>query len=1081
VALACGASTVAPRQRSEPRALYSRRELVEDATHPEGSMTHRSRIPQPDRLYEEYRRAPASLSWGWRRYFAEIEGAPRPDSAGADVAAPPLLGPEDRERAARHLPHVARVPLFRTLARAEQELVAACVEELRLEPEQLLFRAGEPGDALYVVAEGSLRVVRNDQVLGVVGPGEVAGELAIVDHKPRSADVVAHTPARLLKLPGAAFEDAVRRSPALGRSLLQVLAGRMRQANAQQEKVDLLVRSFRNRGHVVAQLDPLGGAPPAEPELTLEYHGLSAADLDLPFTLRTAEGAKTLGLKAIVEKLRNTYCRSIGVQFMHIDDRRVREWLQFRMEASENRLALTRAEQRRLLEKLTDAETFETFIHKKFLGAKRFSLEGGESLIPLLDVAIEEAARHGLEEIVIGMAHRGRLNVLANIMGKSPRRIFEEFRDADPERLAGGGDVKYHMGFSNDRETASGRRVHLSLCFNPSHLEVVGPVVLGRVRAKQDRRGDLERRRVMGIVVHGDAAFAGQGVVQEILNLSGLDGYATGGVLHVIVNNQIGFTTDPPDSRSGRYATEVARTLDTPVFHVNGEDPEAVLQVMRLALEFRAEFRRDVVVDLYCYRRHGHNEGDEPSYTQPLLYKKIAAQPPPRQGYLRRLRELGGISEAEAVEIQARSVGRLDEELRRAEAGERPDEPEVRSIWAPYRGGVESATPDVDTGVATDSSSALLEALARVPDGFRPHPKLLKLLEQRREMAAGRRPLDWGAGEALALASLLVEGAHVRLSGQDAERGTFSHRHAVLHDHETNARHVPLQHLAPTQARFSVWNSPLSETGVLGFDWGYSLDVPEALVVWEAQFGDFANVAQVMIDQFVTSAEQKWGRLSGLVLLLPHGFEGQGPEHSSARLERFLSLAARDNVQVICPTTPGQIFHALRRQVKRSWRKPLVVMAPKSLLRHPAAVSGLEELASGRFRRVIGDVSGTQPAGVRKLLLCSGKVYYELAAARDAKQAADVHVARIEQLYPEPAGELATLLTSYPESTRVVWVQEEPRNMGAWTFLRLLAEKGFWCGRAVECVAREESASPASGSGATHRREQAGLVEAALA
>jgi 2-oxoglutarate dehydrogenase E1 component len=1044
-------------------------------------MAHGSRIAHPDRLYEQYRRDPASLSWGWRRYFAEIQGAPRPGGPAAPPGSAVALTPEERDRAARHLPHVARIPLFRSLARDEQELVASRVEELRLEPEQSLFRAGEPGDALYVVVEGALRVVRRDQVLGVVGAGEVAGELAIVDRKPRSADVLAHTPVSLLKLPARAFEEIVSRSPALARSLLQVLAGRMRQANAQQEKVDLLVRSFRNRGHVVAQLDPLGGRPAEEPELTLEHHGLSPAELELPFALRSAEGTKTLSLRAILEKLANTYCRSIGVQFMHIDDRRVREWLQFRMEASENRLALTRAEQRRLLEKLTDAETFETFIHKKFLGAKRFSLEGGESLIPLLDVAIEEAARHGLEEIVIGMAHRGRLNVLANILGKSPRRIFEEFRDADPERLAGGGDVKYHMGFSNDRELAGGARIHLSLCFNPSHLEVVGPVVLGRVRAKQDRRGDLERRRVMGIVVHGDAAFAGQGVVQEILNLSGLAGYGTGGALHVVVNNQIGFTTEPHDSRSGRYATEVARTLDTPIFHVNGEDPEAVLQVVRLATEFRAEFRRDVVIDLYCYRRHGHNEGDEPSYTQPLLYRRIAAQPPLRQGYLRRLRELGGISDAEAVEIQARSVGRLEEELRRAEAGERPDEPEVRSIWAPYRGGPERETPDVDTAVSPETLVGLLESLARLPEGFRPHPKLARLLEQRREMAAGRRPLDWGAGEALGFASLLVEGAHVRLSGQDAERGTFSHRHAVLHGHENAERHVPLQQLQPGQARFSVWNSPLSETGVLGFDWGYSLDVPEALVVWEAQFGDFANVAQVMIDQFVTSAEQKWGRLSGLVLLLPHGFEGQGPEHSSARLERFLGQAARDNVQVVSPTTPAQIFHALRRQVRRAWRKPLVVMSPKSLLRHPAAVSSLDELATGRFRKVMPDGSGSDPAGARKLLLCTGKVYYDLAAARDERQAGDVHVVRLEQLYPEPAAELASLLSGYPESTRLVWVQEEPRNMGAWTFLRLLAEKGFWQGRAVECVAREESASPATGSSAAHKREQAGLVEAALA
>ncbi|MGE0455057.1 MAG: 2-oxoglutarate dehydrogenase E1 component [Vicinamibacteria bacterium] len=1031
-------------------------------------------------LYELYQRDPASLPWGWRRYFAEIEGAPR--GQGAPEAPGPIeLLPEERERAARFLAHVARVPLFRGLHTAELELVASRVRERSLEPEQALFRAGDPGDALYVVVEGSLRVVRNGQVLGLISAGEVAGELAVIDKQPRSADVVAHTRARLLTLPGPAFDDLVARSTALARGLLEVLAGRMRQANAQQEKVDLLVRSYRNRGHVVADLDPLGGEPPAEPELALDYHGLSEADLDLPFSIHTAEGSQTLSLRAIVEKLRHTYCRSIGVQFMHIDDRRVREWLQFRMEASENRLQLSRDEQLRVLEKLTDAESFETFIAKKFLGAKRFSLEGGETLIPLLDAAIEQAARHGLEEIVIGMAHRGRLNALANIMGKSPRRIFEEFRDKDPERMAGGGDVKYHMGYSSDRPTLTGRPIHLSMCFNPSHLEVVGPVVLGRVRAKQDRRGDLERRRVMGFIVHGDAAFAGQGVVQEILNLSALEGYATGGTLHVVVDNQVGFTTDPGDSRSSRYATDIARTLDTPIFHVNGEDPEAVLQAVRLAMEFRAEFRRDVVIDLYCYRRHGHNEGDEPTYTQPLMYRRVAKQPPVREGYLRRLRALGGVGDEEAAQIAERSVRRLDEELRRAEEGARHDEPEVESIWAPYRGGRDAEVPTADTGVPRATLQRLLEAQAMVPEGFHLHPKLAKLMEQRREMARGARSLDWGSGEALALASLLVEGTHVRLSGQDAQRGTFSHRHAVLHDFESGRPHVPLQHLQPGQARFSAWNSPLSETGVLGFDWGYSLDVPEALVIWEAQFGDFANVAQAIIDQFVTSSEQKWGRLSGLVLLLPHGFEGQGPEHSSARLERFLGQAARDNIQIVCPTTPAQIFHALRRQVRRAWRKPLVVMSPKSLLRHPRAVSSLDELAAGRFRRVIPDASGSEPEQVRNLVLCTGKLYYDLVAARDQHKRADVHVVRIEQLYPLPEHELTPLLARYPASTQIVWAQEEPRNMGAWTFLRLLAGREFWHGRRIKCVAREESASPATGSAAAHRREQSQLVDLALA
>ena len=1016
-------------------------------------------------LYERYQRDRRALHPGWRRYFDEIEGTPREVQPAAVL---------------EHLPHVASVSLFRDLPLSEQALVASAVEPLELQAEQVVFREGDPGDALYIVTQGSLRVMRSGSVLGLIGPGEVAGELAVVDKKPRSADVIAHGPAALLKLPAAAFDELVSRNPELASGLMQVLASRMRSANAQQERVDLLIRSYRNRGHVIARLDPLGGGRTALEELELAYHGLSEAELDLPFSIRTADGGRTLALRAIVLKLRHTYCRTIGVQFMHIDDRHVREWLQFRMEGSQNHRKLSLAEQRRILAKLTDAELFEQFIHKKFLGAKRFSLEGGESLIPLLEMAIEEAARHGIEEMVIGMAHRGRLNVLANVMGKSPRRIFEEFKDADSENVKGGGDVKYHMGFSSDRKTSSGRHVHLSLCFNPSHLEFVGPVVLGRVRAKQDRSGDAERKRVLGVVIHGDAAFAGQGVVQETLNMSGLRGYQTGGALHVVVNNQVGFTTDPEDSRSSQYATDIARTLDTPVFHVNGEDPEAVAQAITLAMAFRAEFRRDVVIDMYCYRRYGHNEGDEPTFTQPVMYQLIAQQPSVREGYLHYLHELHGITRDEADAIARDSLQRLEEELKHAETGAPVDEPEVRSIWEPYKGGPDRDTPEADTGVAAETLSRLLRAQTALPPDFRPHPKIAKLLEQRREMADGKRPLDWGAGEALAFATLLGEGAHVRLSGQDVARGTFAHRHAVLHDREDGHAYVPLQHLSESQARFSAWNSPLSEVAVLGFDWGYSLDTPEALVVWEAQFGDFANVAQVIIDQFICAAEQKWGRLSGLTLLLPHGFEGQGPEHSSARLERFLSLAARDNIQVIAPTTPAQIFHALRRQVRRPWRKPLVVMSPKSLLRHPAAVSSLSELASGRFERVILDASGTPAAEAQTLLLCCGKIYYELHQARAQLKARDVHVVRLEQLYPLPDREIQALLAAYPERTSLVWVQEEPRNMGAWTFLRLLAGKEFWGGRRVRCIARDESASSATGSAAAHKREQQALVEHAV-
>ncbi len=1033
-----------------------------------------------EELYARWRRDPASVGPGWSAVFAGL---------GREAAAVPATGaPLELElehdagsvEAAELLPDLRHVSLLQGLSEVDLRHVASLSRRVVLPAGSRLFAAGEPADALFVVGRGALRVERDGKVLDLVRAGEVVGEMGLIDGRPRSADVFAHEDALLVELPARAFDGLVERRPAVGRHLLRVLAARLRHANAQQERVDQLARSFRNRGHAVARLDPLGRRASVDPELSLEYHGLSEDDLDTPFTLQTGAGPRTLPLRAIVRKLENTYCRSIGVQFMHIDDERVRHWLQHRMEDGENRLSLSRDEQRRILGKLTDAEVFETFIHRKFVGAKRFSLEGGESLIPLLDLAVEEAARLGVEELVIGMAHRGRLNVLANVLGKPPAWIFEEFKDRDPDRhLGGGGDVKYHMGFSNDHVTSDGRTVHLSLCFNPSHLEVVTPVVLGRVRAKQDRGGDEARRRVMGLVIHGDAAFAGQGVVQESLNLSGLPGYRTGGTLHVVVNNQVGFTTDPEFSRSTPYATDVARTLDAPVFHVNGEDPEAVAQVIRLAMAFRAEFARDVCVDMYCYRRHGHNEGDDPTFTQPVMYRWIAQQPPVRQGYLAHLQQTGGLDAAEAEEIFVASHRRLEEELKRAEEGSLPPAPHTSgALWRGYSGGPDAEVPDVETGLGAEALGAMLRAQTVAPAGFRVHPKIQKLFEQRLEMAAGRRPLDWGAGEALAFASLLAEGLPIRLSGQDAGRGTFTHRHAVLHDHEDGRRHVPLQHLVPQQGRFEVWDSPLSEVGVLAFDWGYSLDRPEGLVIWEAQFGDFANVAQAILDQFVASAEQKWRRLSGLVLLLPHGFEGQGPEHSSARLERFLAMAARDNLQVASPTTPAQVFHLLRRQALRAWRKPLVVMSPKSLLRHPQATSSLEECSRGGFRRVLGD-AGADPALVHHVLLCSGKVYYDLAKAREERGARDTAIVRLEQLYPLPEAELQAVLQAYPDA-RLTWVQEEPANMGAWGFLRLNLSPSALGGRALAAVARAESASPATGSAASHKAEQALLMDQAF-
>ena len=848
-------------------------------------------------------------------------------------------------------------------------------------------------------------------------------------------------------------------------------------AAVRQERLDLLINAFRARGHLAADLDPLGRPHADDPGLTPAAFGLDEADLDQPNPSRVARTARTI--RELLAHLRTTYSRTIGVQFMHIEHGEARRWLQERMEETRNHLELTRAEQVRLLTKLTDAEIFEQFIQKKFLGAKSFSLEGGESLIPLLDLAIDRAADHGVSEVVIGMAHRGRLNVLANVLGKSPRQIFREFEDRDPELYLGRGDVKYHLGRTTEVTTAGGKQVQLTLCFNPSHLEFVSPVVEGRVRARQDRLGDEARARVMPLMIHGDAAFAGQGIVQELLNMSALPGYRTGGALHVIVNNQIGFTTPPSAARSTLYATDVARMLHAPIFHVNGEDPEAVAQVARLAMDFRARFGEDVFVDLYCYRRHGHNEGDEPAFTQPVMYKQIRARRTVRESYVERLRETG-LSQTTADAIAEERREHLEAELTEARRDDYKPEPASHRwlLWQQYKGGAWADVAPVTTGVPQDRLRALLEKQLALPATFRPHAKVERLLAARAEMARGEKPLDWATAEAAAFATLLTEGCRVRLSGQDVGRGTFSHRHAVLHDAEDGTQHVALRHLAPDQAPFEVWDSPLTEVAVVGFEWGVSLEQPDGLVLWEAQFGDFCNVAQVIIDQFITSAEDKWGLLSGLVMLLPHGFEGQGPEHSSARLERFLQLAAEDNVQVVNLTTPAQYFHVLRRQVVSPWRKPLVVMSPKSLLRHPAAVSPLEDLAAGGFRTVIAD-ERPAPAAVTRVLLVSGRLYYDLVEAREKQGRADVAIVRLEQLYPLDDAALAAALAPFPTAAPVVWVQEEPFNMGAWYFLRARAGAGF-AGRRLEVVARPESASPATGSLAAHRHEQALLLRQAF-
>src|SRR5215467_2231802 len=643
-----------------------------------------------------------------------------------------------------------------------------------------------------------------------------------------------------------------------------------------QERVDQLIRNYRVRGHMAAQLDPLGISRATPPELDLEFYGFTEQDLERRFSCEAMCGGNTLTLCQIVDRLRETYCRSIGVQFMHIDDSFVRHWLQERMESGGNRLNLSRSEQIRILTRLTDAVIFEEFIRKKFIGAKSFSLEGAESLIPLLDLSIERAGEHGIDEIVLGMAHRGRLNVLANIMGKSPRQIFREFADLDPDLYVGGrGDVKYHLGYSSDWETISGRKIHLSLCFNPSHLEFVNPVALGRMRAKQDRARDAERTRGMVILIHGDAAFAGEGVVQETLNLSQLDAYTVGGTLHIIINNQIGFTTSPSETKSSVYATDVAKMLQIPIFHVNGEDPEAVAQVVRLAMDFRHEFKRDVVIDMYGYRRHGHNEGDEPFFTHPLLYRAIKQRKPVRESYVDHLLTLQGVTSSEADEIAVSRHEHLEQELSQATSDSYTVPSETpRGIWSGYVGEPDRDVEEVDTSVDRDRLVELLEMQTSLPLDFHPHPKIESGIRIRRKIARGERPLDWAAGEALAFATLATEGARVRLSGQDSERGTFSHRHAVLHDVNNGRTYSPYQNLAPDQAPVEIYNSPLSETGVLGFEYGYSLDTPDGLVAWEAQFGDFWNVAQMIVDQFIAAAEDKWRRLSGITLLLPHGMEG---------------------------------------------------------------------------------------------------------------------------------------------------------------------------------------------------------------
>jgi 2-oxoglutarate dehydrogenase E1 component len=831
-------------------------------------------------------------------------------------------------------------------------------------------------------------------------------------------------------------------------------------------KVERLAQAYRELGHLAAQVDPLGRKRPWPKALTLEAHGLAPEDLKKP--LPPVFGAPTL--EALLERLKATYLGPVGFELAHVEPEE-RAWLLAQVEAPWPKPPLEA--RKRLLRGLMEASLFEAFLQKKYLGAKTFSVEGLESLIPLLQETLEEAARHGVREVVLGMAHRGRLNVLAHVVGKPFERIFREFEEIFPEGYSG--DVKYHLGFSSDRLTAYGP-IHVSLNFNPSHLEFVNPVTLGRLRAKQDRFGDRERQRGLAVLVHGDSAFIGEGIVQETLNLSQLPGYGVGGTLHVVANNQLGFTTLPSEYTSCRYPTDIAKMLGAPIFHVNAEALDELWFVLRLALAYRQRYGKDVVIDLVGYRRRGHNETDEPSFTQPTMYAEIARRPEPWKVYAERLLAEGAISQEEIGAWQEAYLERLESEFARVKAEPGPVVLHgLSGIWQGYVGGEDRLVPEVDTGVAKEALRNLLLRLASVPEGFQVHPKLKRFLEARREMAEEKRPLDWAAAEALAFASLAVEGHRVRLTGQDALRGTFTQRHAALYDYATGRPYIPLQHLAEGQAEVEIYNSPLSEAGVLGFEYGYSLDYPEGLILWEAQFGDFVNVAQVYIDQFLASAEAKWNRLSGLVLLLPHGLEGQGPEHSSARLERFLQLGARDNLQVAYPTTPAQFFHLLRRQVKRKIRKPLVVMTPKSLLRHPEVVSALEDLAQGRFQKVIPE----RIQGARKILLTSGKVYYDLLAKRRELAAEDVALIRLELLYPFPEEELKEALGFYPRKTPVVFVQEEPINQGAWWYLSARF-CGEIYGHPFSVVARPESPSPAVGSSKVHRLEQEELLEEAF-
>jgi len=845
-----------------------------------------------------------------------------------------------------------------------------------------------------------------------------------------------------------------------------------------QSRVASLIYAYRNQGHLIAQLDPLGNNPASHPDLELEMFGLAREDEETVFDTGHLGGPERATLREIIQHLRETYCGSIGVEYLHIQDLKVRRRLQAQMEPVRNKPAFNRERKLVILEDLIDAEVFEKFLQNRYPGQKRFSLEGAEAFIAAMHSLVHLAPQLGVEEIVIGMAHRGRLNVLTNIMEKSYSSIFSEFEgNCPPDSVGGNGDVKYHLGYSHDHVNELGEKIHISLTSNPSHLEAVDPVVEGRARAKQRQRGDTEeRKKVLPLLVHGDAAFSGQGLVAETLNLSQLEGYRTGGTVHFVINNQIGFTALPAESRSSLYSTDVAKMIEAPVFHVNGDDPEALVYVTELALRFRQEFHRDVIVDMICYRRHGHNEADEPAFTQPVLYRKIKDRPSVRTLYTKQLVESSALTSDESRQIEESFRSKLQAAFEEAKVT-----CPMRTVQSYGGHWKEFNNPYAPHPVATSVTGAELKEVARalttIPEGFLLNPKVARQLPKQLEAVTSRATVDWAFAELLSMGSLLKDGIPVRLSGQDSQRGTFSQRHAVWYDMQTQERFTPLNAIASGQARFCVYNSLLSEASVLGFEFGYALAEPRMLVLWEAQFGDFANGAQMIIDQFITSSRAKWHRSNGLVMLLPHGYEGQGPEHSNAYLERYLIACAENNMQVCNLSTPAQYFHVLRRQVKRPFRLPLIVMTPKSLLRNPNVVSEVSELVEGGFQEVLDDPAA--PLGARRVVLCSGKIYYELEAQRRKTQRTDVALVRVEQFYPFPRERLHEVVSRYKQAGEVFWTQEEPQNRGAWTFMfprlvEMLPDK------AVGYIGRDRSASAATGLLRIHLEEQAEIVATAL-